>query len=137
MAHVQVLLPSLDATWQVLLPLRALLLEQCAPDSEPTASTHVLITAAIITTLAALAARAGSLALAFQLGGSTAGVMVCFVLPGALHYSALRKERGAPTSEGLLALPQTAGEAAAIGMVIAGLLSGVAALWATLASAAR
>ena len=59
----------------MLLPLRALLLEHCGV-APPTGWRHVLLTAALLGALGALAALAGNLALAFQLAGSTAGVMV-------------------------------------------------------------
>ena len=129
-------------------------------DPPPTGLAHLALTAALVSCVASLAAGAGNLAFAFQIAGSTAGVMVCFVLPGALHVAALRiqMQRGAlvAASEsagcagvcgsscgsgggagGVLvavrwAVPRSADEAAGAGMVVAGVLSGVVALWATL-----
>ena len=69
----------------VLLPLRALLLESCAVGRPLGRASHVALTFALVGSLGSLATVAGSLALAFQMAGSTAGVMVCFILPGAFY----------------------------------------------------
>ena len=77
----------------VLLPLRALLLEAVAGVTKPIGFIpNLVLTAGILAASGLLAAFAGNLAIAFQLAGSTAGVMVCFVLPGAMHVASLRIE---------------------------------------------
>ena len=87
------------------------------------------------------------------MAGSTAGVAVCFILPGALHVGALRLEAGRGVSgnkeesggvgdsyEGGIraaarwVVPRSLDEAAGFGMVVAGILSGVVSLCGTLAS---
>jgi amino acid permease len=135
----------------VFLPLRALLLEQCGFKTPPTGASHVLLTVAMVAVLGVATVLAGNLAFAFQLGGSTAGVSVCFILPGILHVGSLRHERRAgrameapsdPSARGGASLgrrcvdaasaliPQTCDEVAGVAMAVAGLGSGAICLWA-------
>ena len=80
-------------------------------------------------------AAASDLAVAFQLSGCTAGVMVCFVLPGMLQFGTERREReaglagsGWPGTPRWAWAPQTCGEAAGLAMVAVGIASGVIAM---------
>ena len=77
---------------------------------------NLVLTAGILAASGLLAAFAGNLAIAFQLAGSTAGVMVCFVLPGAMHVASLRIEgaRDIPEPEDEIPWP-TSGSADSTG----------------------
>ena len=98
----------------VLLPLRSLLLERLGVDPPPSGWRHVALTFGMVGVLASAAVLAGSLALAFQLAGSTAGVSVCFILPGLLYARALRcQSEGTTPVLGDGGLPIARGGAAA------------------------
>ena len=129
----------------VLLPLRALLLEAVAGVTKPIGFIpNLVLTAGILAASGLLAAFAGNLAIAFQLAGSTAGVMVCFVLPGAMHVASLRIEgaRDIPEPEEKDYPWLTEWKCRQMGrswdalagwlMVFCGLWSGAVALWVTL-----
>ncbi len=76
----------------VVLPLRSLLLDLCAvpPLSTPA---HVGVTAVGVALAGCAADATRDLAFAFQVSGCTAGVMVCFCLPGALYAGGFKLER--------------------------------------------
>eukprot|EP00665_Eupelagonemidae_sp_cell47_P007637 gene7637-6260_t len=125
----------------MVLPLRALLLEQLGLAPLRRLAPHAAFTLAIVGLLGGSAAWLTNLAFAFQLSGSTAGVMVCFILPGLMHFGALRNERLdaladlAPAellrlSTGARAwIPRSAAEAAGLGMAAVGAVSGAVCLW--------
>jgi len=122
----------------VVLPLRHLLVEQLWP-APPSGWRHAALTFGLMFALGCGSAAASDLALAFQVSGSTAGVMVCFVLPGLLYFGSLRLERGAglasggwPGSQRLTWVPQTWGEAAGLAMTAVGVASGLVTLYVLL-----
>ena len=124
----------------VLLPLRALLLEHCDITPPPTGYAHALITLFMIAVLGVLATLAGNLAFAFQVAGSTAGVAVCFILPGMLFSKASRVSgaaelllaQSAAAQQGRVLLGNVLSKSEAAGalMTILGLASGLICLWA-------
>jgi hypothetical protein len=87
----------------VVLPLRSLLLDLCAVPPLRTPM-HVGVTAVGVALAGCAADVTRNLAFAFQVSGCTAGMMVCFCLPGALYAGAIRIER---QRSGLLLMAET------------------------------
>ena len=119
----------------VLLPLRALLLEHFEVKPTPTGAAHAALTFVMVSVLGLLAMLAGNLAFAFQVAGSTAGVSVCFCLPGLLYWKASRVTSAADKLIGQTgaAVALRSGileEAAGAIMAAMGLVSGLLCLWA-------
>eukprot|EP00966_Prymnesium_polylepis_P284014 6561361-Prymnesium_polylepis.2 len=100
----------------IVLPLRAVLLEQLPPRAASrlsgTPAAHAAFTVALVGAVGLAATWLADLAVAFEIAGSTAGVTVCFCLPGLLYHAALRMDpmkdpRGPwePPAGGLVAQP--------------------------------
>ena len=132
----------------VILPLRSLLVERLGIGSMPSPWAHVLFTIGLVVLVGAAAMQCRDLAFAFQVSGCTAGVMVCFCLPGLLYFGAhrLARRRGALlqlASEGLPSssdarrtmLPASRYEVAGLVMLMVGALSGALCLYVLLGMA--
>jgi amino acid permease len=123
----------------VLLPLRALLLEHCGV-APPVGRGHGLLTLLMVAAFGVLAMLAGNLAFAFQVSGSTAGVSVCFCLPGLLYAKASRASRlGAAASGGGgggggMAISHD--EIMGYSMALVGVVSGAVCLWVLISAPA-
>lgn len=120
----------------VVLPLRSLLLDLCGVPPLDTFG-HIAITVVGVSLAGVAAAATKDLAFAFQVSGCTAGVMVCFCLPGMLYSGAKRLER---QRSGLLLVAEgggstgptlgstTSAELCGIGMLVIGATSGIVCL---------
>ena len=126
----------------VVLPLRSLLLDLCGVPPLNNVG-HVAITVIGVSLTGCAAVATKDLAFAFQVSGCTAGVMVCFCLPGLLYSGAKRLER---QRTGLLLVAEGGGASAGslggvsceelcgVGMLLIGATSGAVCLVSLLPS---
>jgi bacteriorhodopsin len=117
----------------IILPLRALLLEQLGIPPIRSGLHHLLLTTFMVCCTGVAAMFMRNLAYAFQVAGCTAGVMVCFCLPGLLYFGAHRMEatqtgaalyfQSSPATSSIL--PSSREEAAGLCLFAAGAVSGI------------